>query len=283
MRYFFIFLLLLQGCSEAIASLPRGRPGKGALIKGTGGEVADSLSAPFTDWLWYFDGSNQGASVTDPWTNDGGTDSVSLDQSGSSAGTGNQSTSGLTTSGIGASRENKAVLLGPFNDCYVDAAATSISALGPDIHIRLLIDPLTIATNEWFSDYAGGVDDEFRIYHPSTSQLRFRISNGVSENYDVSANITANTWSLVDIIHDANGGATGKALTTICINGTCTEGSEAVNTGLGIASGGGLSMGDFISCGVPWHGEMLFYGLRNSISDIDETAHDTHCAAIGTC
>ena len=270
-------LLFLNACDDAFASRGRNRARRATTVKSSAVAEVDSLAGGFSDWLFYFDGTN----FADPWTNVGGSDSLSLDDDGETSPVGDQATTGLTNIG---SRVGKAV---DFNatDCMRETQSSGVNAIGPDLHIRLVMYPDVLASSDWISDYASDANNEYRIYGHTTNGLRFRISNGVNENYDTSVTgLTTGQWMIVDIVHDANGGGTGKALTTIYINGTEYTFSEAVNTGVGIASGGNLSIGDWADCGdLNFDGRILFYGLRNNISGIDETQHDSDCLSIGIC
>ena len=288
-RYLILCLIpLIQACSEAEASRIRSRARRALQVKAAGSaaaEPADSLVAPWSDWLLAADAVNfEEGNWTDP---DYCTDLTMTKLSGTEIVSG-VSTTGLTTSGgIGSARENKALTFAQDTQYGDTGLNCGISATDNANHMyRMLWKPSTVVNGEIIVDFIGDATSSRMLLAQFSSN---RVSNywrlgsttSLLDPQNVSE-FTDDEWHLVDsVLHDDDD---TTPYSVKYINGTYIIGGTGGGvdyTGFDNNAGAGSSkfeIGDTnLNGGI--QGEVLFYGFREGGLGLHK--HRAHAEAMG--
>lgn len=230
----------------------------------------------------------EGGSLSGPnWPEEGSAATLTaIDQSAITA----RSTSGLTTSGIGAARENTAVApncqTSRDDQGYNLGNTTQLPSDTSDLHCRLLYKRgATPSANEWIfhSQVDGG--QYIWLRHLSDTSDEVSITNTTDGGESINVTLTSlptDDWVLIDIYYDKSNGSSNTEVTVWCNK------VEFSTEGTGVTLfPGGVGADDFGLLGKRNCSDsalddtyVLFLGFRNA-SSYNKTAHDADCDAIG--
>lgn len=267
----FSLMMFASACSQADAASWRTKRRSNPAAKRGG--CAPDVFARYSDWAFTFDGTNF---ATATWPQASGSD-ADIEMSQQHGAMVDGQATGLPTCAVGVDRVNDAVLFD--EDCYDEQEG--VAAIGPDIHIRMLIDNDGAINGDSIWHLVQG-SDKIRFQFTGQTTLRARSRHGYGSDFLCDVTVPNAGYWLGDYFIDADGGSGGVETATFCINGTCTDCGDAAGAGTGMSADSSIYMGHSDGCASSTLNDttVAFIGLRNTISDISESEHDTDVARL---
>lgn len=279
---FLLACLAFVACSDAVAggrSRSRRTHQNAAKIAAATSGVTDYLTGSYP-WKVLWTGADTSYNSNGTWT-DLGTDGVDI-TGASGAGTGGQSTSGLT---LPASLTDKLVGMDA-NDTWDESGTFSGIADGQDYVIRAVwLANAAYGANRFLFRYNFGTTNIVQFRASSGTVLAFRAIQGTAEAEDTfNVAAYANAFSCMDIHVDVDDGTTDCGgspcgVWTAWINGNQLMNAQT-SAAVGALTGGGeWTVGSYTGGSNQWRENLLFLGLFEGT--MDESTHDADMSGAG--
>ncbi len=301
MRYWFLLLIVLVGCDEAMAARARDRVRSRGIGGGEGGAAAEG-SAIYTngqvwDAVWDTRDCVDSPGLTTWTSNPQSVTSVALTQGSSGGYTCGVSTSGLSSTGIGSALVDKAMRFSSTASGCWSIADSTIGILENNknylIRVLMRIRTAGIPSGYTLLTFRRDGNNFFNSGASTSEQLSNNtpISGTSYVRTYTTTTLSGETWYLVDMVYNGDPGQTGSSNPqyTTYINGVLQTATDrgANAGGFGTSGANSLTISGAVGCGSSYMVStdivMIGLAINDNATWWSPTKHATDCTASGAC